>query len=457
MASHPRRSWRDYALYGVVGGWLIASSYLAACQANVDLISEKRRLDRIEGTPRCEEGLRVVGGASGTATMRVYLVDDDGEEIPPGRLETSTSPFTAKDNLSLRPNSIRVLDADTGNQIPSVTADISIEEGRSDGWIQENPNYTAAKQNAENLRAPRAISFLLDMSETAASQDQTRERSSAPAGWVLSVLNERQENGNLDAFALLLMRNNLFTRTDNMFIGEDTDLQLIGVSNQPRGFLVSTGNEKDKISRAFLNISNGQVNLNAPLYGTIREAAVLTRDVSWNENGDTLNNPAVIAITVSQDAHVLKPNDVTDEFANAQTALRGTNGQFVPFMGITYPKPSGVKDDAWEDHLNKICEMARVAGSGGVNYFGQVFYARRNLELTTGSPQLFQDAVRDQLDMAFHAMGGWLELKVKYTLTGAQTGKRYLVAFGLNGTFLGEKTKEAALGLEKFLVFEVKM
>ncbi|MCB9637551.1 MAG: hypothetical protein H6727_01435 [Myxococcales bacterium] len=451
------KSWKRYGFYSVLGGWLAVSSYLAACQANVDLISEKRIIDKIEGTPRCEQGLRVVEGASGAATMRVYLVDDSNEEIPPGRLEASTTPFTVQNNLRLRPDSIRVIDADTGAQAGGVTADISFEEGRSDGWIQENPNYTAAKQNAENLRAPRAISLLIDMSETAAGQDFSMTRGSAPTGWSLAVLNQNQLRGNLDALSVLLMRNNLFTRTDNMFIGVDTDRQLIGISNQPRGFVVTTADEKDNISAALLGLSNNQVNLNAPLYGTIREAAVLTRDVSWNENGDTLNNPAVIALTLSQDAHVLKPNDVTDEFANAQTALRGTNGQFVPFMGITYPKPNGVKDADWEDHLNKLCELARVAGTGGVNYFGQVFYVQKDLELVQGERQELQSAVRNQLDMAFHAMGGWLELKVKYTLQGAQTGKRYIVAFGLDGTFLGELTDKSSKNKESYLTFEVKL
>ncbi len=451
------KRWKRFGFYGILGGWLAITSYLAACQANVDLISEKRIIDKIEGSPRCEQGLRVVEGQNGTATLRVYLVDDGSEEIPPGRLQSTTTPFTVKDNLSLRPNTIRVIDADTGAQANGVTATLTlVDQTDSANWIQENPNYALVKQSAENLRAPRAVSLLIDMSETAAGPDFSMTRGSSPTGWLLSVFNQNQQRGNLDALAVLLMKNNLFTRTDNLFLGADTNLQLIGASAQPRGFVVTSADGKDILSRGLLNLSNGTVNLNAPLYGTVREAAVLTRDVSWDESANAINNPAVIALSLSQDAHVLSPKDVADDFANAQAGLRGQNSQFVPFMGITYPKPAGVKDDAWEDHLNKLCELARVAGTGGANYFGQVFFVRKDLEIVTGERRELQNSVRDQLDMAFHAMGGWLELKVSYQLSGAQAGKRYLVAFGLNGKFLGETTEKSSKNNESFLIFEVK-
>ena len=48
--------------------------------------------------------------------------------------------------------------------------------------------------------------------------------------------------------------------------------------------------------------------------------------------------------------------------------------------------------------------------------------------------------VRQGLNMAFHSMKGFHELKISYNLSGLKAGKRYYVEFALQGEWLNEKT-----------------
>ena len=445
--------------------WCLALLYLISCQANVDLISEKRIIDKIEGTPRCEQSLRKVEGNNGQVTMRLYLIDDSNEEIPPNRLVSTTTAFGI-DNLSVRNGRTLVLDAETGRIASNVSVNLTLQAGSTDtDWIRENPNYTAVKQTAENLRASRAVAFLLDMSEGVASVDASRTRAAAAAGWI-SLFNQNLVRGSLDIFALLLMRNDRFTQQDNLFINASDDRQFIGASGRERGFVLTTATEKnDFISQELIRITNTQINRNAPIFGTVKEAALLTRDVSWGEDGTPLNNPALIGIIGSLDAHTLKPQDAVDQFGEARAEIK-RNDLFIPPMFVTYPRSVDVKTEDWERQLDQLCDLARTANvEGGSIYFGQVFPIRPNLQLAEDGTQIrdTQDSVRNQLDMAFHAMSGWVEIRVSYTLTGAQPGKTYYVAFVVDGEFLGETTNKSQVNpnatdknKDSYLIFEVK-
>ncbi|MEM1008342.1 MAG: hypothetical protein AAGJ35_05000, partial [Myxococcota bacterium] len=395
---------------------------LLACQGNVDLIPEKRVLDRIEGSSRCESALRVSNGTRGEHRMRLYLVDEGNEDIPPGRLKDNSSSFSIE-SLSIREGSAQVFEKGTGKRVDGAGVTLTLKAGDSGtDWIQENPNYTSTKGVSSNLRPPRAVSLLFDMSAKQRSSLDLQRASSA--GWIRNF-NDNRQRGNLDAFALLSMRNNLFTRNDNLFIDEDVEKQLIGASRQAKGFLITTESNKEDATNKLLGLTGSS--RNAPLYGTITEAAAITRDVSWDEAKQPINNPAIVALSLSRDAHSIDSSVAKDQLNDAKSALQGE--QYIPLMAITSPRPSDIQEEDWSRHLNQLCDLSRTAtAQGSTHYFGQVFQLRLDIQPDPDNASTKPDAqeeYRKQLDMAYHAMSGWLEVIVNYQLTSLPRGKTY--------------------------------
>jgi len=444
---------------------LLYLTFAFACQANVDLFSEKARLQHIEGTSRCEADRRLSKGRQGSHSMRLFLVADNLEAIPPGRLQGSLSTFAidnlyiagstkdpkaAEETLSPRP---QVFDAETGKLVSTATATLDIaQDGES--WIQENPNYTSVKERVENLRVSKSVALLVDMSQAAGNADTSLTRTSTPAGWILSNFNQETFRGDLDVFAILFMRGGVIQRDDNLFINKSEDEQTPSFLGKLRGFLQTSSDNKDEISKRFTSISAGEARGTLPLYEGLNEAAVILREMSWDPDGGLIhNNPAAISISITRDANLI--DNKPTRLSQAETSLRGTQDQFVPLMSIVYPRAStAAKQPDWDKHLDELCQLARAASlsENRAKYFGHVFpmYAR-NLENIE-----FQRVLRSQLDGAYNAMEGYLEVKINFQLggSGLTAGKRYIVAFSLKGEFLGERVEDRTKN--PILFFEVE-
>ncbi|MCB9637548.1 MAG: hypothetical protein H6727_01420 [Myxococcales bacterium] len=414
-------------------------------------------MSKFAGEQRCEKDLRIAAGASGTAKMRVYAVDREDRSIPVSYLQKeSTPPFTVKDNLRIRTGSVVVLDAETGKKVPNATATLTLQN-ESAGWLQPNPNYEAARQHANGKLVPHALSALIDMSEQSAHNDVRMSRSLPTTDWALKNANKDINAGPLDVLSVLLMRNNVLSSQDNLFLNVDTSKQTLGQSSIPRGFLKTSQENLDNyIVRSLLDLSNNKIGQHAPLYGSIAEAATNTNDISKGQAGEKTHNPAIIVMTLSEDAHVADPSAATDDFEKAKSALQGEDGEFVPLMSVVYSPQKGDVPSAWEARLDQLCELAKAGTADGTNYFGQVFRVYENLELPYTQERELPDVAKAQHLAAYHATKGWIGLDIQYQLSGVTTGKDYLVAFILDGTLNGQKTEVSQQSKESFQIFRVR-
>jgi hypothetical protein len=116
-------------------------------------------------------------------------------------------------------------------------------------------------------------------------------------------------------------------------------------------------------------------------------------------------------------------------------------------MGIVYPAPDQTSVADWDKYIDGLCNIAEAGGVSKRIYWGQLFHVPLNPRL------VYQSTVRGHLDMAFHALKGYLELKVKYSLSGVEDGKRYFVKFKLQGELLQQKSN---ITQSPYIHFEVR-
>lgn len=418
---------------------LVLGPFLQACDFNVEITDEKRVLEKIEGTPRCEADLRVAKGGSGSHTFRIYLVDNRKEAL---NLEgIDQPPFNLKlESFAVPEESVKVLDAETGEESKTVRATVSVDSG-SDLTVRPNPRYVELLEASGNKRVPKAIELLIDMGNSARSSDASRTRTSAAATWVLDNFNDDNTRGDLDILAAILLRNGRINADDSMFLSvkakdyPDRQIeQYLAGDGKERGFLLTTDDAKNKISLDFTQLSPSKADGDVPIYAGIEAAVYELRKVS-RENGEALFNPAVIAISLERDVSLVKGQNDTG-LKNAETAAKGTEDKdFVPVMSVVYPLPEDLEKDRakWDKHIDNLCRLAQAGGESRLNYWGNVFYVTPNLR------RRYQDDARARLDHAYHAMKGYLEFKFKYSLTGGEAGKRYIIQFVVTGELLGEK------------------
>lgn len=430
----------------VMGGWL------SACDFNVEITDEKRSLEKVGGTSPCAAGERYSEGKSGTHTLRIFLVDDrqtpealdlDGIDKEPFNLKVSSFTIPTKDEIDNE--TITLIDASDGSNVAGAT--VQLELDTSDLVVQPNPRYSSLKNVIGNKRVPKAVNLLIDMSETSADQDPGLSRTSAPAGWILENFNKDSTVGDLDIFSALLMKSNEVSSADILFKTADDDVQFFASDGRKRGFLLTTetfngveGTE-DLISSRFTNISNSSVNGEPPVYAAIEAAALDTRAVS--RDGDTqeaLFNPGLIVISLERDHNLLDSNRA-NKLDDAIKAVKGENWEndadadFIPMMAVAFPPPEKTTIEDWDKHLDNLCAIAQAGGASRKFYWGQVFHIPPKARTTQ-----YAKLLRDGLDMSYHALKGYIELKVKYTLPGSTGAGRYFVSFKLQGELLDQKS-----------------
>jgi hypothetical protein len=438
-----------------MGGWLVG------CDFNVEITDEKRALEKIGGTPPCASGQRFSEGKSGTQTIRIFLVDDqqnpealdlDGIDKEPFNLKITSFniPDTTDDDGN---KTIEVIDASDGSVVSGAKVTLSLVEGNDDLLVQPNPRYSSLKTTIGNRRVPAAVNLLVDMSETSADQDSKQSRTSAPAGWVLENFNGDSTRGDLDVVSAQFVRSGGVSLSDLLFKTWETDLQYIAADGQTRGFIYTVEDSKERISRTFTNITNSSVEGDPPAYASIQAAALNARTVARDQDTDeALFNPGLIFLSLQRD-HSLIDSKNANNLTDAVEAIKGKSwdsddqADFIPMMGIVYPAPDQTSVADWDKYIDGLCNIAEAGGVSKRIYWGQLFHVPLNPRL------VYQSTVRGHLDMAFHALKGYLELKVKYSLSGVEDGKRYFVKFKLQGELLQQKSN---ITQSPYIHFEVR-
>lgn len=425
----------------------------SACDFNVEITDEKRSLNKIGGTTLCSS--RVAKGSSGTQTIRLFMVDDnqnapeaidlDGIDQEPYNLKIGAfSVAKGKDA------DIKVYSHETGDDVTStVKATVTLDTSKK-LVVQANPRHIALKKTTDNKRVPRAVYLLIDMSDTALSQDNGALRTAVPGSWVLENFNTDSTRGDYDIFATLLVRNDTLSNKDKLFRNwTRPDDVYVTSKNKQDGFIYTTKESRDLMSEKFISTGNPVSVGLAPMYAAIRAAATQLR-YHARDAGDLLYNPNLISISLSRDA-ALQEKSIRNELAPAGKAIKGSRwpdledpktADFIPLQSIMWHKPfapnvtNPPSQKDWDKYVDDMCSLVRGAGANAKVYFGNMFpIIRRN------SREDYKENLKNQLDMAYQAIKGYTEVSVKYTLKGGVSGKRYNIAFKVQGSLLDQKSK----------------
>lgn len=417
----------------------------AACDYNIEVFPVKKKLEKIEGVARCENANRLKKGNSGQVSLRIFLVDQNNESIMPDENNPlDLSKLSISSEGSFVPT---VIDADDGTVVSGASVKLNIVTNGAEPLKRViNPQYETILNSVRPNRVPNAVSLLIDMSETAANQDNALSRTSATAGWILDeeYFNADSARGFLDIFQEILVRGNRLSPDDDLFKGKkDADnkpINYIPSSGRPSSFLITNEDNKDMISSENTNTSNSRAREFPPLYDAITASAQNLRSVAYDATNTPamLFNPMSIAISLERDVNAV--NKKPTSLNRALAAIKDANS-FMPVTTIVYPKPSGTADADWSKHKDDLCTLAQKGGTNRNDYFGHVIpILPENRGRSNESAQDYQAMVRQALNMAFHSMKGFHELKVSYTLSGVKAGKRYYVEFSLQGEWLNEKS-----------------
>lgn len=436
---------------------VLLGSWLSACDFNVEITDEKRSLEKIGGTPPCGPGVRFSTGTSGTQTVRLFLVDDRSTPEALDLDGINKEPYNLKiDSFTIGEAAIKVVDASDGSEATGVKATLQlVTSGDEPLVVQPNPRYDSLKKTIGNKRVPKAVSLLIDMSETASNEDSSTTRTGAATQWTLENFNEDTTQGDVDIFSTMVVKDGSVSAENILFKTWDSELQYISPDGRRRGFVYTSKDSKDAVSRALGALTNNDVGGKPPAFRALEAAILDTRAVSRDsETQEAIHNPGVIFVSLEQDKE-------TNNVARAVKAAKGDAwdgnddklADFVPVMSIVYPLPQNAtptpKVAEWDKYIDNLCKVSTASGVSNRVYWGQVFQIPASVNPRT----TYQSDLRSHLDMAYHALKGYLGIKVKYSLSGTQPGKRYLVSFKLQATLLEQKSN---LDDSPYITFEVR-
>lgn len=414
------------------------------CSYTVEVVDETRQLNAIYGTSRCEPEQRITRGATGIQTFRLALVDDNPnapEAIDVDGLDKDPWNLSAKSFQVMQDESgplVEVRDATTGALLPRVKAAVSVITDDDSFSMQPNPRHVALQPYHIDRRTPLATSLLLDMSGQAALTDSKNSRTAGIAKWLRDgYFNLNTTRGDFDIFSMVIMGDdNLSTKSLVFYQNNSQGYSSGGVH---KGYLHPTRDNMDTILEKILALTNQVAGGKAPIYAAISAVAKDLR--SHARDGSTLlYNPQLTAIVLSRDVAEKNPNKA-NELYDMKQRLRGSGwpdredpstADFVPFSVVAYPRPNGTSQNDWDDQINKLCEGVSAGGESKNRYFGGLF------ELLPSTPNnTYKDQVTQSLKAAFHLQSkGYIELKIRYSLKGANPGQRYAIRFKLRTKLL---------------------
>ncbi len=446
---------RTTRLLGIVA--LISVSMLwVACDFNVEITDEKRSLNKIGGSTPCDT--RILKGSSGESMIRAIMVDDnqnapeaidlEGLDKEPFNLKLEAIKVATDDDENAK---IRVFSHETGDEVIGATATVEVVQSGELG-IQPNPRNLALRQESDNRRVPLSVALLIDMSDTALSQDNGALRTAVPGSWVLENFNTDSIRGDFDIFSTILVRNDDLSAGDILFFQWDyeEDKYYTGQDSY-KGFIYTTKQSRDLMSEKFISTGNPVSSGNPPMFAAISAAAKDLREHA-RDGGTLLYNPNLIAISLERDVALINTSK-QDAFPQAQQRIRGSgwtdlednsSADFVPLQAILWHKPfppdvtNPPSQQDWDAYADKVCDLVRAGGASKNIYFGNLFPIIRR-----GARDFYKENLKNALDMAYQASKGYVTLKVKYTLSGAriESGKRYNIGFKLQGTLLDQTSR----------------
>jgi len=417
-----------------------------ACDFNVELADEKRVLKQVEGTTPCERQHRIAQKAQGQQIYRLMLVDNKAEAISPEGLDKAPFHLKVKDFTISTKRPPEVLNASDGTKAPGVKIALSVDHA-TPLKLFPNPHYSRIGQSIANLRIPLSMALLLDMSEQAAQEDPNANRATGPASWIIEMMNSDPQEGDQDGFGLRVMRNDRYSRADNLTSPFPTEDQIITDKGQKKGIVRVSDDGSNgelgtrlRISKILTGSMAPFITGHAPLFESIQAAALDMRATSI-QGGERNHHPAVVVVSMSQDAGYAanQPDKSKAAFQKARSALKGrTQDESVPLMAITPAQPQNTAFDKWQEHLDHLCTLAKDVGErteNGIASWGQVLQLDAN-------PQRLQRSIIQQMNTAYHGMKGYIQLKLNYRLQGHKPGQHYQVAFYIDGTLLGAKSDQ---------------
>lgn len=429
-----------------VGCAEMCAGQLGKCDYHLEITDEKRSLQSVYGTTRCEK--RVAQGATGTQNFRVALVDDNlnsAEAIGPDGLAQEPYFLSTKD-FTVYPtdtpdSEIVVLDATTGKKVPGASAAVQVLQQDESLAIQPNPRHLALYQAADNKRVPRAHYLALDMSNAAAAYDVNNLRTKGIVKWLYDgPFNTDSVRGDYDIFAALLIRNDTLNNKDKLTqscLGRNDDQY---VPTNMGGFVYTTKESIDCLAKAFLKLTNKDAVGFTPMYAAIQSAAIDLRNHA-RDDGTLLYNPTLTVISLSRDVSFHDKN-VPSKLALADKAIRGIRwpdtddpktADFVPLNMIMSPRPSRVSQSNWTKYVDELCSLVRAGGVDANRYWGNMFI----MIPPTDEKTRLDEQIRQNLHASRHMAKGYIEFKVQYQLRGTTPGKRYLVRFKPKVRLLG--------------------
>ncbi len=441
---------------------LLIGTFLAtACDFNIEITDERRYLSEIGGTVRCSSKFRTAKGANGEIVLRLFLVDNKSEAIDLEGIDQEPYNFKAeniwiaKEQDADNPQYVKVeaLSPTDGKPVPGVTAQVDIAKGAALN-IYPNPRFIALKRVQEGKRVPKAMFVTLDMSKAEYNAEFQRTRVSALSIWVTSHFNSDATIGDLDLISVALIKNDTFKIDDIITFNWSNPDDAYFLGDSPSAFLYTTETVKSDLSEKinFFTAGLGK----PPLYDSLLNGVKLLREVikPTPEDDYSLYNPAVLAISLYGDTALLSSDKKTvatvpSTIKQLVQSYRGKGwnqeegeeaADFVPLMAVVYPPPSPGEaaiytEDKWNAHVDNLCKIASAAKPDGVGssiYWGQLFIVYPYFNDMT-------DTLRNQLDMAYYAMTGYMELKFSYRLQGAKKGESYVISFRLGGKLLDTK------------------
>jgi hypothetical protein len=407
-----------------------------SCKKNSDCGENQLCRKQSSGENRCEKPSPVVQKflatvpcyqgiprtSSGTLKLRTAFVSRTGERI----VFSKSNPLDlSKVTITRGDDSPMLLSAENGEKVERVSVSITINTKNSVRYVQ-NPQYAALQKRLGAQRVPVAMSFLLDMSETAAVQDRSLSRLSALASKVLSLSNQEKDIGSFDLIHLLMLRGGRLTPGDDLYLNNRSNYKL--PNGKFSSFVPTTSDNVNLTSLIMTNTSNSKAEGTPPLYDGIVASLQQLRSVAYdsNQSAPLRFHPLSLAISLERDANVLSGK--TSSFSKAMNEVN--DGKlFIPVSSIVYPKPSTTSQSVWDAHVQDLCKIAQKAGEKKEDTFANVMTLA--IENRWFFEHDFQSQTAKALESAFYLSQGFEELSIQYELRGATPGQRYIVSFGL--------------------------
>jgi hypothetical protein len=388
------------------------------------IYTNRHRIQNISGVQDCSEKIK---GTNGIITLRLFMSDSNNNSIFSGLGGSfSTNDLEIETGDILKP---KVIDGITGE----IVKDAKVELNFQDIEIKkiENPNFAKAKKSSNNRRVPNAVSLLLDMSETAANQDNALARTSATAGWILDeeFFNSDLRIGNLDLFQASFIRRNTISNDDDIFANyKDKQGKVINFvygDKKVSSFLPTNEDNKDIISSKFTNTSNSRAGGSPPIFSSIANTAKKLHEIFLKE-GKIKINPAIINIILERDTNLIE-NKKT-KINDALSAVKQKTG-FIPVTSIIYPKPNNTSKEQWTQYIDQLCQISM---QGQNTYSGNIFHIIPENRIRKDRYQDYQSQTRSALNMSFYSLKGFFETKIQYNLTGVKKEHNYFIEFSIN-------------------------